>query len=321
MGGGLATTWSRSPGWKNPFSGLVDHVIAGPGEAQLLALLDVPAGVVKVPSIPDFTDLPLDDYLSQGRVLPYSGSSGCYWNHCAFCPERAEGNPYEPVPVESVLSNLGELTSRFRPILIHLLDNALSPALMSALIAHPPGVDWFGFARITRHLADPDFCMALKRSGCVMLKLGLESGDQAVLDREEKGVDLGLASEALKALSAAGIGTYVYLLFGTPSEGPVEARRTLDFTVSHARFIDYLNLAIFNMPIHGPEARMFETRAHYEGDLSLYTGFKHPRGWGRGDVRQFLDKEFKRHPAVASILRNDPPLFTSNHAAFFLGKS
>ncbi len=34
-------------------------------------------------------------------------------------------------------------------------------------------------------------------------------------------------------------------------------------------------------------------------------------------VRQFLDKEFKRHPAIAPILRRDPPIFTSNPAPFF----
>jgi len=36
-------------------------------------------------------------------------------------------------------------------------------------------------------------------------------------------------------------------------------------------------------------------------------------------VRRFLDHEFRREPAVAAILRNDPPLFTSNHAPFFTG--
>jgi hypothetical protein len=35
-------------------------------------------------------------------------------------------------------------------------------------------------------------------------------------------------------------------------------------------------------------------------------------------IRQFLDKEFRRHPAIAPILRRDPPVFTSNHAPFFV---
>jgi len=109
----------------------------------------------------------------------------------------------------------------------------------------------------------------------------------------------------------------VYLLFGTPAETEESARKTLDFTVRHADSIGFLNLAVFNMPVCGQDAERYGTGAFYEGDLSLYTGFRHPRGWDRKAVRKFLDNEFKRHPAVAAVLRNDPPVFTSNHAAFF----
>ena len=189
---------------------------------------------------------------------------------------------------------------------------------MERIAAHPPGVPWYGFARISRHLADPDFCRSLRESGCVMLQLGLESGDQSVLDEMQKGIDLGMASQALKALKQAGIATYVYLLFGTPMETMAGARKTLEFTVRHHDEIRFLNLALFNQPVFGQEAPKMITKEFYEGDLTLYTNFLHPRGWNRNLVRQFLDKEFKRHPAIAPILRRDPPLFTSNHAPFFV---
>jgi radical SAM superfamily enzyme YgiQ (UPF0313 family) len=181
----------------------------------------------------------------------------------------------------------------------------------------PLGVHWYGFVRISKELLDLDYCMQLKQSGCVMLKLGLESGDQGVLDKMRKGIELSTASQVLKNLHKAGIATYVYLLFGTPHETEAEARRTLAFIVEHKNAISFLNLAIFNMPLgHGAEE--FKTEQFYSGDLSLYTGFKHPRGWDRKLVRLFLDNEFKRHPAVASQLKKDPPFFTSNHAVFFV---
>jgi radical SAM superfamily enzyme YgiQ (UPF0313 family) len=203
------------------------------------------------------------------------------------------------------------------PALIHFLDNAISPALLKALAARPPGVNWYGFARIHSALAEVDFCRALRKSGCVMLKLGLESGNQDVLDSMHKGIDLDMVSHALTALRRAGINTYVYLLFGTPSESIVQARETLDFVVQHADAITYLNLAIFNMPVCSAEAATLEVSGFSDGDLSLYTDFDHPHGWHRKAIRRFLDQEFKRHPAVAAILRRDPPLFTSNHAPFF----
>jgi radical SAM superfamily enzyme YgiQ (UPF0313 family) len=151
-----------------------------------------------------------------------------------------------------------------------------------------------------------------------MLQIGVESGDQNVLDSMRKGFDLEMSSAVLKTLKKAGIATYVYLLFGTPSETIHEARKTLNLTIKHSDQIEYLNLAIFNLPAHGPEAKELDTGDFYEGDLSLYRSFFHPRGWNRNAVRQFLNKEFKRHPAVAAILRKIPLLFTSNHAPFFV---
>jgi len=317
LGGGLVTSWMRSPHWKNPFKGLVDHLVAGPGEAALLSLMGVtPSGDNHFR--PNYDPLPVKDYFAPGPILPYSSSSGCYWNKCSFCPERAEGNSYHAIPVDKVINDLLGLVDKHKPVLIHLLDNAISPSLMKEICEHPPGVPWYGFARITRHLLDLDFCLALRQSGCVMLKLGLESGDQAVLDSLHKGINLEEASLALKNLRKAGISTYVYLLFGTPPEGLREARRTLQFIVDHRDCVGFLNLAIFNMPIHGPEAEQVETKGFYEGDLSLYTSFDHPKGWSRQLIRQFLDKEFKRHPAIAPILRRDPPVFTSNHAPLFV---
>lgn len=347
LGGGLATSWMQRPDWRNPFNGLIDEWIAGPGEAPLLAL----SGIFwdGTPALPDYHSFPLPDYLSPGFILPYSASSGCYWRRCAFCPEKAEASTYRPVPDDQVANELlhgnvlrsgsapGDLdnasakpvaagmtgsnaTERYdlkRPALIHLLDNAIRPSLLRRLILNPPGIPWYGFARISEELTDPEFGLALRRAGCVMLKLGIESGSQRVLDELEKGIDLEMAGKALDALHQAGIAAYVYLLFGAPPETEEDAFQTLDFVIRHHQGIDFLNMAIFNLPIHSPDAEKFKTRDFYEGDLSLYRTFTHPSGWDRPKVRLFLNRVFKRHAVVAAILRRDPPFFTSNHAAFF----
>lgn len=318
LGGGLVTSWLRNPAWRNPFAGLIDHCLAGPGEEALVRLMG--GDFSPTHHTPSYSGLPLADYLAPGLILPYAASSGCYWNKCLFCPEKAEGNPYLQIPPVTVLADIAALKAAVqpnRPSLLHFLDNAVSPALMQALAAEPPGLDWYGFARITPLLAEADFCRALRRSGCRMLKLGLESGDQSVLDAMNKGQDLPLIEKVLQTLAEAGIATYIYLLFGTPSESLGEARRTMDFVVRHHAAITFLNLAVFNMPIGSPEAPCVARSEFYGGDLSLYTDFEHPKGWSRRKIRRFLDQEFKRHPDIARILQRDPPIFTSNHAAFF----
>jgi len=314
MGGGLVTSWLAGLGEQHPFAGLVDEWVAGPGEGPVL----LRQGIENIESHyrPDYNVFTGLRYLSPGFILPYSASSGCYWNRCTFCPECAERNRFRPVPPQQVLKDLEVLIEETRPVLVHLLDNAISPVLLRYLSENPLPIPWYGFVRMAEDLADPEYVRALRRAGCVMLKLGLESGDQTVLDRLQKGIDLETASKVLVNLKEAGIETYVYVLFGTPAEDQVRARRTLDFLVRHSRSIGFLNLAIFNLPIHSPDAQGLETGHFYEGDLSLYRQFRHPLGWDRSLVRQFLDREVKRHPAVAAILRRDPPLFTSNHAPF-----
>ena len=138
-----------------------------------------------------------------------------------------------------------------------------------------------------------------------------------MLDSLEKGITLELAARAMASLKRAGVATYVYLLFGTPQETPEAARRTLEYVAIHRDSIDFLNLAIFNLPVNCREAETIETRRFSEGDLSLYTDFVHPHGWSRKEVRIFLEREFRKHPAVRPILRALPRFFTSNHAPFF----
>jgi len=315
LGGGLVSSWMSRPDWKNPWQGLVDIMIAGPGEKQLLKLHGTDQGPLFY--TPDYSGFSFDNYFAPGNILPYSASGGCYWSRCSFCPEKTEKNLYRPVATSQVISDLNNLKEQTRPCLVHFLDNALSPALLKHLCEHPLGIPWYGFARITPKLADEEFCRNLKNSGCVMLKIGIESGDQHVLDSLGKGIELSIVSRALKTLKSAGISSYVYLLFGTPAESEFDARKTLKFTIDHAAEIDFLNLAIFNLPRFSPDAGNLKTGEFYEGDLSLYLSFVHPSGWNRASVRNFLDKEFKKHPAIRPILRQDPTVFTSNHAPFF----
>ena len=316
LGGSLVTSWIKLGAHRNIFYGLVDDMVEGAGEKKLLELLNVKDG--RTFHLPDYNGFPVDQYLSPGLILPYSGARGCYWHKCAFCPEKAEGHAYLPLEISQVTGELQTLTRLLNPSLIHILDSSISPSLLNALTQKPPGAPWYGFTRITQHLADEDFCLSLKNSGCAMLKLGIESGDQEVLDQLNKGIDLPTASAVLKTLKITGIATYCYFLFGTPPETKESATKTLDFVCQHHDYIDFLNLAIFNLPSRSTEAQSLATHDFYEGDLSLYKNFQHPFDWQRGVVRNFLEKTFKKHPAIAPILRRTPEFFTSNLAPFFV---
>jgi len=277
-GGGLITSWKGAAGSKNLFPD-TDIAVHGPGERPMLELFGINSDCNF--HIPDYEFAVQGKYLSPGFILSYNTSAGCPWKKCTFCPEKYENSPFVQEHHTKVTNELKILVQKYQPVLIHLTDSEISPSMIKALAEDPPGATWYGFCRFTKLLTDRQFCRKLALSGCRMLSLGLESGDEAVLKSMKKGINLNDVPIILENLKEAGIGTYVYVLFGTPVEDRKAALRTRDFVAENAHMIDFINAAIFNLPVNSEEAQYLDTNQFYESDLSLYTVFKHPKGWSR----------------------------------------
>ncbi|MBN1542700.1 radical SAM protein [candidate division KSB1 bacterium] len=317
LGGGLINSWVCITGKTNLFSDLVQGCAAGPGESFLLQRFGYTCGENLSPTF-EYSDLFSPHYLAPGFILPFAFTYGCYWHRCRFCPECAENNPFLALEPVQAVQQLKYWVDRFKPNLIHFLDNAMPIEFIAELIRTPPGVPWYGYMRLERELCDADFCRQLARAGCAMLKIGLESGSHAVLCAMNKGIRLDWASGVLHNLQDAGIGVFAYVLFGTPAESVADARKTLAFLQRHHEQVDFLNAALFNLPLNSPDTAALQTHPFSEANLSLYCKFHHPLGWDRRAVRQFLAGEFRADADIRKILRRDPTIFTANHAPFFL---
>jgi len=325
-GGGLITSWQGVLQDRPPFP--FDQLIFGPGEAPLAALAGSPGASDELNFDPDFSFAHLNDYLSPAPVLPLSASRGCYWQRCLFCPEAATPvHPYAAVPRAGLPGLLRSLAENYGVKHLHLTDNAIPMNALRALSSAKEqlsGLHWYGFVRFEAALLDRSFVQDLADSGCSLLQLGLESGSQAVLDRLGKGIDLNTAARILENLHAAGIATYVYIMLGTPGETEADAVLTRDFLQQHAPHIDYLNLAIMNLP---RASELLDAPARHgivgaelcaaDSPLSLYRRFQPSGAWNRASARRFLDRELLGTPAIRAIVKRTPPLFTSSHAFFF----
>ena len=319
LGGGLINSWIKGPSETVFLYKLAHRVQSGPGEEGIVKFT---GREYKGPGTPYFGELYKrkagKDYLTPRKILPYSASLGCSWKRCTFCSELWEDNPYCELSPEESIQQLRILIERHEPELIHLCDSEISRQLMQRILNNPPGIQWYGFSRFLPEMTGAAYCRKLAASGCAMLCLGLESGDQDVLDNLRKGIRTDQVRTILANLKEAGIGTYVYIMFGTPSENREKAFRTRDYILRNAGNIDYLNVSIFNMPAGSREAEKLAVNQFYDGDLSLYSEFSHPEGWNRRNVRDFLDREFRKVPELGEILKRTPPVFTANHAPFFL---
>lgn len=318
MGGALLGCWQGrlAPDGLAP---TVDRVIFGDGALPLLqeAGLPCPAPVLLEQAEPDFSDTPFDLYLAPGRVVPMATSEGCFWGRCSYCPEAVACTPFSLLHGQNLPQVLERLWQGTGASLLHLSDSAVPPASLALLAAQRWPLAWYGFARFHPALAHEETARGLKGSGCRLLQLGLESGSPAMLRRLNKGIDLNLASRVLKNLAAAGVPTYLYVMFGVPGETEADAQLTLDFVADHARHITFLNTSLLNLPLASPpEPGLRRVPFPQEKDLTLYSDFLDESGHDRRAARKFLERRFVRHPDVAAILRRTPLVFGANHAPF-----
>ncbi len=327
-GGGMVTSWKSALRENSLRFAAFSHIVFGPGEKALTSLCrGEPAGYfiedsADIHFTPDFSDVRLQDYLSPQPILPVTTSRGCYWSRCLFCPEASSPtHPYSSAGPQGVVDLLRLLSKVHGVHHFHLTDNAVPVNVLRQLVADAEAladISWHGFVRFERALLDPDFVQGLAASGCRMLQLGLESGSQRVLDRLQKGTRLDEASTILRNLHRAGIMSYVYVMLGISGETAEDAEMTRTFLEDHAGDIDYLNIAIMNLPREsglladpGDAGIRDEGLLDQEAPLGLYRSFVSSTGWGRAEARRFLKQQLLGTPAIREIVGRTPAYFTS----------
>ena len=315
-GGGLVSCW-RGRLEADALRPAVDRLVFGDGTAPLMAALgaDPAPEPAERMAVPDFSWAPWENYLARGRIATLASSEGCFWGRCRYCPEAELRRSPALRFGEALPEVMQTVRQQTGATLIHLCDSAIPPACLQQLSRALGNGPWYGFTRFHPDLTSREFCRDLRRSGCVLLQLGLESGAPRVLRRLNKGINLEQASRALRALCAEGIAVYLYVMFGTPGEDRDDAQQTLQFVADHAGCISQLNTSLLNLPLTSPAEDDLQRRPYPgEPDLSLYEEFNAAGGWDRRAARRFLERVFARHPAVAPILRRTPAVFGANHA-------
>jgi hypothetical protein len=114
----------------------------------------------------------------------------------------------------------------------------------------------------------------LRRSGCVCLAYGIESGSQRVLDLMKKGFRIKDAQEVIRDTSDAGIAVVANFMFGFPGETDEDFEETLNFIFENKKRFTSLNPSPAYTAI-GIGTYLFNHREEY--DLDLGPGSMHWR--------------------------------------------
>jgi len=118
--------------------------------------------------------------------------------------------------------------------------------LCALLIDRPLGME-FNCAIRTGHTSD-EMLRLLRRAGALMVSLGVESADPAMMRRHKAGVTLDAVRETVAKIHAAGLRAKGLFIFGLPGETPETLRATSDFILSLD--LDDMNMTKFS-PLYG----------------------------------------------------------------------
>ncbi len=184
---------------------------------------------------PDYDGVDWSLYLTP--VLSYQASRGCFYGHCAFCNhcERYRRN-YRKKKPEQVAEDLRHLTARYGVEYVQFVDEAIEPhflaEILDALEKNPPSRSfrWFYYSRVSP-VYTPELVDRLRRAGCEMVMLGVETFNQRLLKHIRKGISAEEAVRNLRLFTEAGIKTYAWFMTILPSQ-------TLEEMVADCRAIE-----------------------------------------------------------------------------------
>ena len=152
------------------------------------------------------------------------GSRGCPY-HCEFCSKAVFGNVVRLRSPERVVDEVEMLHKRWgiREIFLHddtfNLNREWAMAIFEMLIKR--GLDKLKYKvpfRVDEKLVDNELLRLAKRAGVWLVFYGVESGNQDMLDRMGKGIDLDETRRAFRLTHEAGIKTTASFIVGFPGE-------------------------------------------------------------------------------------------------------
>lgn len=169
---------------------------------------------------PDFSLFNLKLYRKKNKlVIPYELSRGCI-NNCSFCYYIHKNNILSK-NIKKAITDLKLLKRKYKTNLFHFMDAEINfneiylKSFCSELIKNNINIYWSALAIPN---LNKDFFPLLKKSGCVQLRWGVESGSERILKIIKKKTTTKTIHESLKGANLNFINNYITILSNLPFE-------------------------------------------------------------------------------------------------------
>lgn len=228
-----------------------DRIQTNPRRARILDLDTLPfPAYEKLAGFPAGYHLPLFSFERRWGATMIT-SRGCPYT-CSFCDRSVFEHTHKFNSAAYIYEHLRHLRDHFGVRHVNIYDDLFTAhkqrvhELCERLIAEPLGMN-FNCAIRTGHTTR-EMLALLQRAGALMVSLGIESADPAMMARHKAGVTLDAVRETVANIHAAGLRAKGLFIFGLPGETPATLRATSDFILSLD--LDDMNMTKF-CPLHG----------------------------------------------------------------------
>jgi radical SAM superfamily enzyme YgiQ (UPF0313 family) len=194
-------------------------------------------------------------------------SRGCPYS-CDFCVAPIhQGHKFRDRPAKALVDEIERSHKELGVEFFYLWGDTVTlnaktfSAFCEELIARNLGIRWFGNARAD-NLTDPAFVQRLRKSGCWMLAMGIESSSPAIRKDMVKRLEEQKIRTAFANLREAGIKSFGFFIFGYPGD----TRESMDATVDYAIELE-VDFANFYPAVPYPGTELYE-KCRRDGLLS-----------------------------------------------------
>lgn len=189
--------------------------------------------------------LPLFSYInSPGATM--NTSRGCPYQ-CSYCDRSVFKRSFRFNSPTYIYEHMCHLRRHFGVRHLNIYDDLFTlnreriSELCGLLSSKPIGVHFNCAVRVGH--ADNDLLKMLKGAGCLMVSVGIESADPALLERHKSGVSLEAVRNTVARIKACGLRAKGLFMMGLPGETEESIRATSDFVLSLG--LDDMNMAKF----------------------------------------------------------------------------
>jgi radical SAM superfamily enzyme YgiQ (UPF0313 family) len=196
------------------------------------------AGFLQLP-FPAWDLLDLENYALPLVDRPYvivETSRGCPYS-CDFCVAPIhQGHKFRERSAKALVDEIERSHREHGVEFFYLWGDTVTlnvksfTAFCDELIARQLPIQWFGNARAD-NLTDPAFVHRLRRAGCWMLALGVESESDEVRKDMVKRLERQKIQAAFRNMRSAGIKSFAFFIFGYPGETIATMNQTTRYAI------------------------------------------------------------------------------------------